>query len=142
MTNEIRRNAAKSLHDLNSAKNGDFQELRFEGFKLRTIYPDNVCVMQDGTVLVCSKFKEIGEFSFVIYGHRFSVVESAYKNENSFNVGLRKVEGLSKVVESFPAKFVENKCVTLPYGYPIDSDLIGQRIDMNSWNKWFTATLV
>lgn len=150
-TNEIPPNTPKALRKMRGRKQDSMLELEFEGFKVRNKFPQNILLMQDGSIVLCKSFhqrrsEDTYQREFDIHGHRMLNVSSVYDNEDgkSEDVGFFSVKNVSRVRETWDGRDVKTKCVMFPDDLPANdkSPLLLKPVTPYQWGKWFVSSMV
>jgi hypothetical protein len=150
-TTEIPANIAKRLYKIISPGTGRVSILEFVGFKLRNVFPQNICRMKDGTVVVCDEFRQHST-GYRVYGRKFRRNDNLYSTFisdeigrlNSTEVGVSIVSQLTNTLECWNATEVVSKCGLFPKGIRQSpaSPPGATKHDLKTWRSWYCSEML
>jgi hypothetical protein len=122
-------------------------DLECHGFTLRRKFPQNVCCLRDGTVLLCEKFvKDRRTEAITIEGRKalFQTELYADRESRSRDVGLCLVTGFSAQTSYVPADMIRMKCAPFPASLPklVDYKQPFVMPEPNETNEWSIVGMV
>lgn len=92
--------------------------VEFQGFKLSTKFPDNVCLLKSGKVILCSDIKKNPEdpFNPIISGHAFTKRIPTFNDHvgNSEEIELFTVSNIEVENSEYEARDIHSKCFICP----------------------------
>lgn len=105
-------------HTENTAATKYPKYIQFQGFKLSTKFPNNVCMLKKGKVIVCTDIVENPEdpFNPKITAHVFTKRLSAFDDNvgNSAEIELFTVSQINQIPDTFSASDIHSKCFISP----------------------------
>lgn len=110
-TTEMRPQAALQLRRLRPLKKKPRSELICSGFKVRTTFPDNIVLLEDGGIFVVVDIESCTEFTFVLTGHRFTQQELIDADRSAH---YYRVWWPSSLAERVSTRRVRGKCYVVP----------------------------
>ena len=120
------------------------KELVFPTFTITNQFPDNICLLKNGSVVVCTDIieEEKGSCEFILIGYKFYCLENAYSNyfpSSKFNIYI--ASKIKKDVSEWNVNGLKGKMYALPFKYN-ETQFIGQLPDiLNAENKWYVSPI-
>ena len=90
------------------------KELVFPTFTITNQFPDNICLLKNGSVVVCTDIieEEKGSCEFILIGYKFYCLENAYSNyfpSSKFNIYI--ASKIKKDVSEWNVNGLKGKCM-------------------------------
>lgn len=120
------------------------KQLRFAKFTLSTVFPDNICLLNNGKVFVCTEISNnLRNNSLSVSGFRFQMTATAFQQPySSLDYHIQIVSKLEEDLHEISIQQIKGKMYALPM--PISSEeLIRDEIPEMSCKKtkWYVSPL-
>lgn len=116
--------------------------IKFPHFTISTLFPNNVCTMKNGSVVVCQDIVEMPPKSgvYVVYGHKFKRLEDCYSDPfPSSKYHVQVGSDVIPYIDEWNVNSIAGKIYAIPFNFPSNMKSVPDIV--NSKTKWYLSPI-
>lgn len=147
MKRRYRRRGVSKDGDNSVIPEKNLAELQLNAFTIKTVFPQNVVLLKDRSIVVCDFFQDGKCVRRKVMGRMFSCVRPAYETGSilrSYDVQVFEASNLNTDQITFWSDEIFSKCAILPVGLfeATRKPVIGSHLTPADWNVWFVSAMI